>query len=101
MSAKCDAEVGGYDGMFAVYCDLPSGHDGFHVEGDGAEFQGIEWDHSDPRFRNSHFPSVAALVATLSDLIDAAEGIAVYPEGSFGFENLSDAIARAKTILGI
>ncbi len=32
--AKCSAEAAGYDGMFGIYCNRPSGHSGFHLDTD-------------------------------------------------------------------
>ncbi|MCW2601851.1 MAG: hypothetical protein JWM02_3680 [Frankiales bacterium] len=36
-SLECEAETGGYDGMFGLYCQLPEGHEELHLDGD------IEW----------------------------------------------------------
>ncbi len=53
MSAECDAEAAGYDGMFGVYCTLPAGHTGPHKDSE------IEWDFVDPKYRNQAVPVVS------------------------------------------
>jgi len=39
------------------------------------------------------------LVTALRELVDAVESLAVYPEGSFGFEDLAKAETAAKDAL--
>jgi len=39
------------------------------------------------------------LIAALEEVCDAAEGIAVYPEGTVGLEDLAEARTRARRLL--
>jgi hypothetical protein len=39
--SKCDAWVGGYDGLWGIYCDLPQDHPGWHRDNN------VEWRETD------------------------------------------------------
>jgi hypothetical protein len=66
------------------------------MTGDPVEKFGIPTEEAEGR------QIISALVEALhalKELADAADSIAVYPEGSFGFEDLADALRKAEQAL--